>query len=332
VRRHAVGLLVLLVLGFLVVPLAVQAQPSAKVPRIGILSPFSLANQGPNRVDTFRQGLRELGYREGENIFIEYRWAEGHPERLAELAADLVRLQVDIIVTVSMTSVRAARHATATIPIVSGGAGDLVRGGLVASLAQPGGNITGFTDINPELNGKQMELLKAVVPGVSRVAFLYDGLTHPETRALHLQEAQAAAHALALQLQPVEVRDAQELPRAFAAMTRQGADALITMLSSFTLHHRSQIVALAAERRFPALYQGREFAEAGGLMSYGTDRLDQWRRTVTYVDKILKGAKPANLPVEQPTKFELVINLKTAQVLGITMPPSLLILADEVIK
>jgi putative ABC transport system substrate-binding protein len=330
--RDAVGLIVALVLGFLVVPLAVEAQPAAKVSRIGILSPFSLANQGPTRVDTFRQGLQELGYREGENILIEYRWAEGHPERLAGLAADLVRLQVDVIVTVSMTGVRAAQQATATIPIVSGGAGDLVGGGLVASLAQPGGNITGFTDINPELNGKQLELLKEVLPGVSRVAFLSDGLTHPETRALHSQEAQAAAQRLGLQLHPVEVRDAQELPSAFAAVTRQGADALITMLSSFTLHHRRQIVALAAERRLPAMYQGREFAEAGGLMSYGTDRVDQWRRTVTYVDKILKGAKPADLPVEQPRKFELVINLKTAKVLGLTVPPTLLFQADEVIK
>jgi putative ABC transport system substrate-binding protein len=179
-----------------------------------------------------------LGYREGENILIEYCWAEGHPKRLAELAADLVRLQVDVIVTVSMTGVRAAQQATTTIPIVSGGAGDLVRSGLVASLARPGGSITGLTDITPELNGKQLELLKEVVPGVSRVAFLYDGLTHPETRALHLQEAQAAAHRLALRLQPVEVRDAQELPSAFAAMTSQGADALITVLSSFTRHHR----------------------------------------------------------------------------------------------
>jgi putative ABC transport system substrate-binding protein len=273
-----------------------------------------------------------LGYLEGQTIRIEYRWAEGHPERLAELAADLVRLPVDVIVTASMLGVRAARHATATIPIVSGGAGDLVRGGLVVSLAQPGGNITGLTDINPEINGKQLELLKEVVPGLSRVAFLSDVFAHPETRALHLQEAQAAAHALALQLHPVEVRDAQELPSAFAAMTRQGAGALVTALSAFTLHHRRQIVTLAANSRLPAMYQGREFAEVGGLMSYGTDRLDQWRRAATYVDKILKGATPGDLPVEQPKKFELVINLTTAKALGIMLPPSLLLLADEVIQ
>jgi putative tryptophan/tyrosine transport system substrate-binding protein len=231
-----------------------------------------------------------------------------------------------------MTGVRSARQATATIPIVSGGAGDLVRGGLVASLAQPGGNITGLTDINPELNGKQLELLKAVLPGVSQVAFLYDALTLPEIRALHLQEAQAAAHALALQLQPVEVGDAKELPSAFAAMTSQGAEALITILSSFTLHHRRQIVALAAQSRLPAVYQGREFAEAGGLMSYGTDRLDQWRRAATYVDKILKGAKPADLPVEQPRKLELVVNLTTAQALSLTIPPTILLQADQVVR
>jgi putative ABC transport system substrate-binding protein len=287
---------------------------------------------GRAEVDAFRRGLQELSYWEGENIRIEHRWAEGHPERLTALAADLVRLPVEVIVTVSMLGVRAARQATATIPIVPGGAGDLVRGGLVASLAQPGGNITGLTDINPELSGKQLELLKELLPGVSRVAFLYDTLADPEARALHLQEAQAAAHTLALQLQPVEVREARELPSAFAAMTRQGADALVTTLSAFTLHHRSQIVALAAASRLPAMYQGREFAEAGGLVSYGTDRLDQWRRAALYVDKILKGATPADLPVEQPRKLELVVNLKTAQALGLTIPPSLLLQADEVIK
>ncbi len=333
-RHHAVGLIVLL--GCLVVPLAVEAQPAAKVPRIGLLSPFSPSTGEATvdlfTVDTFLQELQGLGYIEGQTIRIESRWAEGYPERLAALAADLVRLQVDVIVTVSMKGVRAARHATTTIPIVSGGAGDLVRGGLVASLARPSGNVTGLTDINPELNGKQLELLKEVVPGVSRVGFLYDTFADPQTAALHLQEAQAAAHTLALQLLPVEVREAQELPRAFAAMTRQGADALVTVLSAFTLHHRRQLVELAATSRLPAMYQGREFAEAGGLMSYATDRRDQWRRAATYVDKILKGAKPADLPVEQPRKLELVVNLKTAQALGIPIPPTLLFLADEVIR
>ena len=335
-RHHAVGLLVPLVLGCLVVPLAVEAQPSANVPRIGLLSPFSPATGEATvdlfTVDTFRQELQDLGYIEGKTMLIESRWAEGHPERLAELAADLVRLQVDVIVTLGMKGVRAAQHATTTIPIVSGGAGDLVEGGLVASLARPGGNITGLTDINPELNGKQLELLKEVVPGVSRVAFLYDAFADPQTTALHLHEAQAAAQRLVLQLLPVEVRDAQELPSAFAAMTKQGADALVTVLSAFMLHHRSQLVELAAQSRLPAMYQGREFAEAGGLMSYGTDRRDQWRRVATYVDKILKGAKPADLPVEQPRKLELVVNFKTAQALGLTIPPVILFQADQVIR
>ena len=311
---RTLGLLVILTVGILWLPLA-AAPPSANVPRIGVLSPFSSATGqatgdllGQAMVDAFRQGLQDLGYREGQTLRIEYRWAEGHPERLADLAADLVRLPVDVIVTVSMKGVRAAQQATATIPIVSGGAGDLVRGGLVASLAQPGGNITGVTDINPELNGKQLELLKAVVPGISRVAFLLDAFADPQTAALHWQEAQAAAHTLALQLRPVEVREAKDLEEAFTTMTRQGADALVTALSAFTLHHRRQIVALAAESRLPAMYQGREFAAAGGLMSYGTNRLDQGRRAAIYVEKILHGAKPAELPIEQPTTFELVLN------------------------
>jgi putative tryptophan/tyrosine transport system substrate-binding protein len=205
------------------------------------------------------------------------------------------------------------------------GAGDLVGGGLVASLARPGRNITGFTDISPELNGKQLELLKAAVPGVSRVAFLDPA----SSQVLHMQEA---AQTLAIQLLPVELREAQELPSAFTAVTSQGADALLTVLSVFTLVHRRQIVELAAERHLPAMYQGREFVEAGGLMSYGTDRLDQWHRTATYVDKILKGAKPADLPVEQPRKFELVVNLKAAEALGLTIPPAILFQADEVIR
>jgi putative ABC transport system substrate-binding protein len=333
-----IGILMTLALGLLTVPLAAAA-PSAHVPRIGILSPFSPAtghatgdNFGQAMVDAFRQGLQALGYHEGQTVRLEYRWAEGHPERLAELAAELVRLPVDVIMTVSMAGVRAAQQVTTTIPIVSGGAGDLVRGGLVASLAQPGGNITGVTDINPELNGKQLELLKAVVPGMARAAFLSDVFADPHTAALHWHEAQAAAHTLALQLHPVEVHEAQNLEGAFTTMTRQGTDALVTALSAFTLHHRRQIVALAAQHRLPAMYQGRAFAEAGGLMSYGTDRLDQGRRAATYVDKILKGAKPGDLPVEQPTQFELVINLKTAQALGLTIPPALLFQATAVLR
>jgi len=273
-----------------------------------------------------------LGYLEGQNIVLEDRWAGGNPERLPALAAELVRLPVDVIVTGGTIGVQAAKHATTTIPIVAGGAGDLVGSGLVASLARPGGNITGLTDISPELTGKQVEILKEAVPGISRVAFLYAVGTDSQITARHVQEAQAAAHKLAIQLQPVEVREAQALPSAFAAMTNQGAEALVTVLSFFTLHHRRQLVELAAQSHLPTMYQGREFIEVGGLLSYGTDRIDQWRRAATYTDKILKGAKPADLPVEQPIKFELVINLKAAKALGMTMPSSLLLLADEVIQ
>jgi putative tryptophan/tyrosine transport system substrate-binding protein len=225
----SIGLLVTIALTILVAPLTIAAPPSGNVPRIGVLSPFSPAtgqatgdSLGQEMVDAFRQGLQALGYLEGQTLRLEYRWAEGHPERLAELAADLARLPVDILVTISMAGVRAAQQATATIPIVSGGAGDLVRGGLVASLAQPGGNITGVTDINPELNGKQLELLKAVVPGIAPVGFLSDALADPHTAALHWQELQAAAHPLALQLQLVAVREAEDLEGAFTTPDEAG--------------------------------------------------------------------------------------------------------------
>jgi putative tryptophan/tyrosine transport system substrate-binding protein len=322
---------ILLVLSILAASLAATAQPAVHVPRIGLLHSGSPATS-QSHSDAFRQGLRDLGYLEGQNIVLEDRWAGGNPERLPALAAELVRLPVDVIVTGGTVGVQAAKHATTTIPIVAGGAGDLVGSGLVASLARPGENITGLTDISPELTGKQVELLKEVVPGISRVAFLYAAGTDSQITAHHVQEAQAAAHTLAIQLQPVEVREAQALPSAFAAMTNQGAEALVTVLSFFTLHHRRQLVELAAQSHLPTMYQGREFIEVGGLLSYGTDRIDQWRRAATYTDKILKGAKPANLPVEQPIKFELVINLKTAKALGMTIPPTLLFRADEVIQ
>jgi putative ABC transport system substrate-binding protein len=317
----------LLVLSILTASLA-AALPSVNVPRIGVLSSGSPAID-QSHIDAFRRGLHDLGYLEGQNIVLEYRWAEGNLDRLPVLAAQLVRLSVALIVTGGTVGVQAAKQATPTIPIIAGGAGDLVGSGLVASLPRPGGNITGLTDISPELTGKQLELLKEAVPGVSRVAFLYHASSNA---ARHVQEAQAAAHKLAIQLQPVEVREAQALPSAFAAMTGQGAEALVTVLSFFTLYHRRQLVELAAQSRLPAMYQGREFMEVGGLLSYGTDRIDQWRRAATYADKILKGAKPADLPVEQPTKFELVINLKTAKALGLTIPPALLFQADEVIQ
>jgi len=336
-RLNAVRLLILFVLSLPVGSLPVKAQ--TPIPRIGILNPQAPTTTnttgetlGQATVDAFRQGLRDLGYVEGKNIRIEYRWAEGHPERLADLAAELVRLPVNIIVTVSMKGVRAARTATATIPIVSGGAGDLVKGGLIDSLSHPGGNITGLTDINPDLNGKQLEMLKTVLPGISRVAFLNDAAADSKTTTLHLQAAQTAAQKLGLQLQPVTVKTAKAFSEAFAIMTQQKAEALVVMLSVFTMRHRKQIVALAAQSHIPAMYQGREFTEVGGLMSYGTDRLDQWRRAATYVDQILKGAKPADLPVQQPRKLELVLNLKAAKALGLAFPPTILLQADQIIE
>lgn len=336
-RFYAVLLLIHLVLGLLVRSLPVQAQTS--IPRIGLLNPQAQTKTnaddetlGQTTVDAFRQGLQDLGYIEGKNILIEYRWADGRPERLADLAEDLVRLQVDIIVTVSMKAIRAARKATATIPIVSGGAGDLVKGGLIASLAKPGGNITGLTDMNPELNGKLLETLKTMLPRVSRVAYLNDAHADSKIASLHIQEAQTAAQKLGLQLQPLTVKTAKGLPGAFATMIQQGADALVVELSVFTLSHREQIVALAAQHRIPAAYQGGEFVEVGGLMSYGTDRLDQWRHAATYVDQILKGAKPADLPVQQPRKLEFALNLKAAKALGLTVPPMLLLQADVVVQ
>ncbi len=336
-RRHVARCLVVFVLGLLIRSLPVQAQ--THIPRIGLLNPqaptkanASGETLGQDTVNAFRQGLKDLGYVEGKNILIEYRWAEGHPERLASLAADLVRLHVDLIVTVSMKGVRAARKATATIPIVSGGAGDLVKGGLIDSLSKPGGNITGLTDINPDLDGKQLELLKRILPGMSRVAFLHDAYADAQTTSLHIQAAQTAAHKLDLQLQPVTVKTAKAFPEAFAIMTERKAEALVVMLSVFTMRHRKQIVALAAQNRIPAIYQGREFTEVGGLMSYGTDRLDQWRRAATYVDQILKGTKPSDLPVQQPRTLELVLNLKAAKALELAFPPKILLQADLIME
>jgi putative ABC transport system substrate-binding protein len=336
-RFYVVGLLILSSLGLLISSLPVQAQTN--IPRIGLLNPQAQTKTnaagetlGQATVDAFRQGLQDLGYVEGKNILIEYRWAEGHPERLADLAEDLVRLQVDIIVTASMKAIRAAQKATATIPIVSGGAGDLVKGGLIASLAKPGGNITGLTDMNPELNGKLFETLKTMLPRVSRVAYLNDAHADSKIASLHIEAAQTAAQKLGLQLQLVTVKTAKALPEVFATMIQQGAEALVVELSVFTMRHRGQIVALAAQHRIPAAYQGREFVEVGGLMSYGTDRLDQWRRAATYVDHILKGAKPVDLPVQQPRKLEFMLNLKAAQALGLTVPPMILFEADEIIR
>jgi len=329
-RRSTIGLMLMLGLGLVLTPLA-QAQQPGNIPRIGILTSAFDPALPSSRFAAFRQGLRDLGYVEGQSITLEYRFAEGRPERLPELAAELVRLQVDIVVASGVAAVQAVQHASATMPIVFLGADNLVEQGLVASLARPGGHITGLIFNDPALMGKRLELLKAAVPGITRVAYLWVALPSGLSASL-LQEVERAARALGLQLYPVEVREPYPFDEAFATMAAAHVDALLPQPSSQFLTRRTQIVDLAAHRRLPGIFEVREFAEAGGLMAYGPSLPDLWRRAAYYVDRILKGAKPADLPVERPTKFELVINLKTAQALGITMPPTLLMLADEVIR
>ena len=325
-RREFIGTLAVFLL---VVPLASEAQAPAKVHRIGFLTSRS-PTDSPHLLEAFRQGLRELGYVEGQNIAIEYRFAEGRPERLPALAAELVRLKVDVIVTAAPPAHLAAKQATSTIPIVFVVTGDPVAEGLVASLARPGGNITGLSSIAPEVVGKQLELLKEVTPRVSRVAVLQNPSNH--VHPAMLRQAEGAARALGVQLHTVQARTPPEIDAAFEAMRSQRAGGVLVLRDLLFLAQRTQIAALAAKSRLPAVYGNKEVAEAGGLMAYGANTPQMYRRAATYVDKILKGAKPADLPVEQPTKFELVINLKTAKALGLTIPPSLLQRADEVIQ
>jgi putative ABC transport system substrate-binding protein len=312
--------------------LPTQAQQPAKVPRIGFLVP-AFASTYATRIAAFQRGLRELGYVEGKNIAIEYRYADGKLDQRSHLLAELIRLNVDIIVTNSTDTVLAAKKATDTIPIVFATAGDPVASGIVDSLARPGGNLTGLSLQSPELGGKRLELLKEVVPKVSRVAVLLWNRQNRGT-SLQLKELEAAAAALGLQLQPVEVRGPvpNDLENAFSAITKARSSALIGLLGPTFSIHRGRIAELAVKNRLPAMYGDREFAELGGLITYGPDNTDLFRRAATYVDKILKGAKPADLPVEQPTKFELVINLKTAKQIGLTIPPNVLARADKVIK
>jgi ABC-type uncharacterized transport system substrate-binding protein len=322
--RRTFGLLIILALSLLVVPLTGTAQPRSKVPRIGILTPAAEASI-PS-LEAFRQGLRDLGYVEGQTIVLEYRFAAGQNERLPVLAAELVHLPVDLIVTSSGPGAQAAKDATETIPIVAATGGDYV----VASLARPGGNITGLTLITPELGGKRLNLLKEALPHVSRIAVLQNA-ANPTSPAV-LREIEAAARVLGLQLQSLAVRHPDELDSVFAAMTREGAVALLVPGDAVFWYYRTRVVALAAQHRLPAVFDAREFAKAGGLMTYGPNVLDSFRRAATYVDKILKGMKPSELPAEQPTTFELVINLKTAQALGLTIPPTLLFQATDVIR
>jgi putative ABC transport system substrate-binding protein len=324
----AVGFIVTLTLSMLAAPLTVEAQPPSKVPRLGILTPA--AGASTPLWEAFRQGLRDLGYVEGTNIALEYRFAAGQNERLPALAAELVHLPVDMIVTNSGAAAQAARNATETIPIVMAASGDPVRIGVVANLAQPGGNITGLSLMVPEVGGKRLELLKEALPHVSRVAVLWNAGNPASPEELRVIET--AARVLGLQLHAPAVGNPDELDSVFAAMTREGVEALITLADAVLWNHRTRVVALAGQHHLPAMFDAREFADAGGLMAYGPHVPDSYRRAAVYVDKILKGAQPADLPVERPVKFELVINLKTAKALGITIPPHLLVLADEVLQ
>jgi ABC-type uncharacterized transport system substrate-binding protein len=323
-------LILLLAVAVLVVPLTGEAQPAASLPRIGFLGTSSLSDPRAARyVGAFRLGLRELGYVEGQNIAIEFRWAEGKYDRLPGLAAELVRLKVNVLVAGSQAAIQAAKHATESIPIVMVAA-DPVATGFVASLARPGGNITGLSMMSAELIGKQLELLKEVVPKVSRVALL--GNPANPGNAQWMQHAADAARALGVRLQPLEARDPSEIDNAFTEMTREQAGAVIILNDTMLSDNRIRIADHAARRRLPTVFGLSEHAEAGGLLAYEASRSDRWRRAATYVDKILKGAKAADLPVEQPTTLELVINLKTAKALGLTIPQAVLLRADRVIQ
>jgi putative ABC transport system substrate-binding protein len=311
-------------------PLAARAQQIGKIRRIGYLGSSSLSLER-HLVDAFRQKLRELGHLEGENIAIEYRWAEGRDDQLPGLAAELARLQPDVIVTTGTPGTLAAKTATSTIPIVFASSGNPVSGGLVAGYARPGGNVTGFTVLGPELEGKRLQILREVVPGLSRIAVLWN----PANPAVidFYQQTQAAAAALGLVLQPVvEVRRVDDLKSALSTIADAQAHAMIVLADRLLLAARIPIVNFAATSRLPAIYPYRGYVDAGGLMSYAASDIDQFHRTAVYVDRILKGEKPADLPVQEPVRFELVINLKTAKPLGLDVPPTLLALADEVIE
>ena len=328
-RRKRVVVAVTLALAILSVRFFSEAQQPKKVPRIGYLSYGSVESE-KSWLAAFQQGLQELGYLEGQNIVIEQRHAAGRSERLPELLAELVRLKVDVLVVAGDPAIHAAKKATSTIPIVMVTSPDPVGTGLVASLAHPGGNVTGLSDFHAGVVTKRLELLKDVVPSASRVAVLLNPVnpTHP----LQLKDLQAVAPPLRVTLLSLEVKGPDDIDRAFATIGRERPGALLVLGDRLFATHQRRIVELAVKSRLPAIYTQRGWVDAGGLMSYGTNFDDQYRRAATYVDKILKGTKPADLPVEQPTKFELVINLKTAKNLGLTIPPEVLMRADKVIK
>jgi len=310
----------------LTVVVMVEAQQPKKVPRIGYLATSATSA----RIETFRQGLRELGYVERKNVVVEYRYAEGKADRERELAAELVRLNIDVIVTGGSTATRSAKEATVTIPIVMTQDSDPVGNGFIASLAHPGGNITGLSNFAPELSGKRLELLKEVVPKLSHVA-VFGNATVPGNAQM-LKETDLAAGAFGVKLQYVEMRISKDLETAFRTASKSRADAILLLVRGPVALPYREIAELAVKSQLPTIYSGREYVEAGGLMSYGVSLDDLDRRAATYVDKIIKGAKPADLPVEQPTKFEFIINLKAAKQIGLTIPPNVLARADRVIK
>ena len=306
-----------------------EAQQPTKVPRIGFL--FAGAPSAVmGRIKAFRQGLQERGYVEGKNIVIEYRYGEGKLDRMLPLATELVHLKVDVIVTGGPTDTRAAKQATTILPIVMAQDSDPVGSGFIASLARPGGNITGLSTLSPEISGKQLDLLKEILPKISRVAVV--GNSIEPGNAETLKETQLAAGGFGVQLQYLDVRGPEDIEIAFSAIKKDRANALIVLRNPVTSTHRKQVIDLAAKNRVPAMYVSPEWVDAGGLMSYAPNADDNFRRAAIYVDKILKGAKPADLPVEQPTRFELVINLKTAKQIGFTIPPNVLARADKVIR
>jgi putative tryptophan/tyrosine transport system substrate-binding protein len=322
---------ILVVVVLLALGVLAEAQQQKKVPRIGYLSTNDPAGESA-RAEAVRLALRELGYIEGQNIAFEYRYAEGKRGRESELAAELVRLKVDIIVVAGADrTIQSAKNATKTIPIImTGGGNDPVKAGYVESLAHPGGNVTGITNLTRELGGKRLELLKEAVPNLARVALLYEPVVGGVRDAKEVLPV--AARALGLTIQPLEVRGADGFEKVFAALNKERPDGLYVLQSTLMNTNAKRITDFALKSRLPSMYYTKEFVDAGGLMSYGADLADSYRRVAYYVDRILKGAKPADLPVEQPTKFELVINLKTAKQIGLTIPPNVLARADKVIR
>ena len=328
-RRKLARLPTVVALVLLIAPLVAGAQPAGRVYRIGMLELRSAVLNAAN-IDAFRQGMRELGYNEGQNLEVVYRSSDGRDDRFPDLANELIRLKVDLILTRGTPATLAAKSATRTIPVVMASVGDPVGTGIVASLGRPGGNVTGLSNFNVEIYAKRLELLRELLPRLTRIAGLFN-MGNP-VLPLQWKEVQRAARSVSIQPQLLDVRRPEDLPRAFEAAATERADALIVALEGLTLGNLRLIAELAAKHRLPSIYGVRQYADYGGLITYGPSDLHLYHRAATFVDKIFKGAKPAELPIEQPMKFELVINLKTAKALGLTIPPSLLLRADEVIE